>query len=172
MRKTYLYIKRHKITGLKYFGKTVSKDPYKYKGSGRYWSDHIKKHGDHIETLWVKEFNNLQKLQRFASLFSKLNHIVKSSDWANLMEENGIGGKEVLGIEPWNKGRKGIYTDEHRKSISEARKSRPSPTKGRKQPRSADNGRNGAKKLAAKATGRKRKYLPNGSWTWEYPSSA
>jgi hypothetical protein len=107
MRKTYLYIKRHKITGLKYFGKTISKNPYKYKGSGRYWLDHIKKHGDHIETLWVREFNNLEKLQRFALLFSKLNDISKSSVWANLMEENGIGGKEVLGIEPWNKGKKG-----------------------------------------------------------------
>lgn len=30
---TYLYVKQHTITGLKYFGKTI-KDPYVYPGSG------------------------------------------------------------------------------------------------------------------------------------------
>ena len=28
---TYLYIKEHSITGLKYFGKTTAKNPLKYK---------------------------------------------------------------------------------------------------------------------------------------------
>lgn len=37
-------------------------------------------------------------------------------------------------------------------------------------PKSADNGRRGAAKLSISATGRKRKYLPDGNWTWEYPS--
>lgn len=32
---TYLYIKIHNDTGLKYFGKTCSKTPKQYKGSGR-----------------------------------------------------------------------------------------------------------------------------------------
>ena len=35
---TWLYIKQHNITKLKYFGKTVRKDPIKYKGSGTYWN--------------------------------------------------------------------------------------------------------------------------------------
>lgn len=39
---TTLYIKTHNKTGLKYFGKTTSNDPYKYKGSGSYWLDHLK----------------------------------------------------------------------------------------------------------------------------------
>lgn len=169
MRKTYLYIKQHKITGLKYFGKTVAKNPYRYNGSGIYWNDHIKKHGKKIETLWVKEFNNLKKLQRFALLFSKLNKIVESNEWANLIDENGIGGKEIRGIDPWNKGKTGIYSIEHRKKISEANKGR-ATTKGLKMPKSADNARRGAAKLSAKVTGRKRKYLPNGKWTWEYPN--
>lgn len=30
----WLYIKQHNQTGLKYFGKTIRKDPKKYKGSG------------------------------------------------------------------------------------------------------------------------------------------
>ena len=169
MRTTYLYIKQHKKTGLKYFGKTVAKDPYRYKGSGRYWRDHINKHSDDITTLWVKEFNNLERLQRYSILFSKLNKIVESKEWANLIHENGLGGKEVRGIVPWNKGLTGIYSAEHRQKLSESRKKTGSTTLGMEMPKSADNARRGAAKLAAKATGRKRKYLPNGKWTWEYP---
>ena len=47
---TYLYIKTHKITGLKYFGKTTRTDPYTYKGSGVRWMNHIRKHGYDIST--------------------------------------------------------------------------------------------------------------------------
>lgn len=39
---TYLMIKQHEITGLKYLCKTTRKDPLKYNGSGRYWKPHIK----------------------------------------------------------------------------------------------------------------------------------
>ena len=35
---TYLYIKQHSVTKLKYFGKTNSEDPIKYSGSGKYWT--------------------------------------------------------------------------------------------------------------------------------------
>lgn len=89
---TWLYIKKHKVTGLKYFGKTIQKDPYKYQGSGRYWKSHLKKHGREIETLWCRKFDDEIKLVRFALLFSKLNHIVESKDWANKMIENGLDG--------------------------------------------------------------------------------
>jgi hypothetical protein len=40
---TFLYIKTHSVTGLKYFGKTT-KDPFRYKGSGVYWVRHLKVH--------------------------------------------------------------------------------------------------------------------------------
>jgi len=54
---THLYIKRHVETGMMYFGKTSKKDPYAYNGSGVLWKRHIKKHGDNIQTIWVKEFD-------------------------------------------------------------------------------------------------------------------
>ncbi len=47
---TYLYIKTHNKTGMKYFGKTVSEDPEKYSGSGVYWKRHIEKHGNDVTT--------------------------------------------------------------------------------------------------------------------------
>ena len=88
----YLYVKQHSITGLKYFGKTVSKDPFKYLGSGKYWVPHIKKHGkQYIKTLEVWGFDNQEMCTEFALNFSKENNIVESNEWANLCEENGIG---------------------------------------------------------------------------------
>lgn len=90
---TWLYVKRHKLTGLQYFGKTVSKDPYKYNGSGIYWTNHLSKHGkEHIETVWVQLFDNRDELIAFANTFSKMFNIVESKDWANLCIENGTDG--------------------------------------------------------------------------------
>jgi hypothetical protein len=88
---TYLYIKKHNVTGLKYFGKT-KQDPYKYNGSGVYWTSHLKKHGYSVETIWCKLFNDEKELIDFAINFSNKNKIVESSDWANLMLENGSTG--------------------------------------------------------------------------------
>lgn len=90
---TYLYIKRHTITGLRYFGKTTKQDPYAYLGSGKLWLRHIKKHGkEFVVTDWVKLFNNESELVEFALNFSKENNIVKSLEWANLMDEDGKHG--------------------------------------------------------------------------------
>jgi hypothetical protein len=90
---TFLYIKRHSITGLKYFGKTTG-DPYTYNGSGKHWLNHIKKYGkEYIETLWISEpYTDSELISDQAILFSKHNNIVESKDWANLKEENGLDG--------------------------------------------------------------------------------
>jgi len=87
----YLYHKKHKITGLNYFGKTTV-DPYSYNGSGKYWNSHLKKHGKEIETVEVWKFDNVNECSLFAINFSKENNIVESKDWANLKEENGLDG--------------------------------------------------------------------------------
>ena len=90
---TYLYIKRHAITGKCYFGKTNSKNPYKYLGSGIHWKRHIKLHGvEHVETLWCKLFIDQIECTRVALLFSEQQDIIKSDRWLNLVIENGIDG--------------------------------------------------------------------------------
>ena len=106
---TYLYIKQHSITGLKYFGKTSQLDPYKYSGSGKYWSNHIKKHGkEHIITLWVSELYQDTSIVEHALHFSIENNIVESKDWANLKIENGLDGGGIHGIriQAWTLERK------------------------------------------------------------------
>lgn len=91
---TYLYIKQHSVTGLKYFGKTISKDPIKYTGSGTYWKRHIKSHGrKHIVTLWVSDLYYDSSIAEHALQFSYENNIAESNQWANLVPENGIDGK-------------------------------------------------------------------------------
>lgn len=88
-----LYIKRHKITGKKYFGKTTKPDPVKYTGSGKYWIRHINKHGkDHVETIWTQWFTNQQECTEYALRFSVENNIVESDEWANQMLEDGLTG--------------------------------------------------------------------------------
>lgn len=87
---TFLYIKRHSVTSLLYFGKTI-RDPLKYNGSGSYWKNHIKKHGEEfIETIWTKRFDDIYELVEFALFFSDFFQIVRDKSWGNKMVEHGL----------------------------------------------------------------------------------
>jgi len=88
---TYLYIKQHNITGLKYFGKTINSNPIKYKGSGKWWTRHLQKYGNNVSTIWFQLFENQSELVTFATTFSKENNIVESNSWANPKPEDGLG---------------------------------------------------------------------------------
>ena len=122
---TWLYIKQHNTTGLKYFGKTT-KDPKVYLGSGKYWLRHLKEHSEDITTVWCEEFTDMDQLVEFATFFSEFHNIVDAVDsrgkkiWANMIPENGLDGAPAgvkmpstsksnaihkKGITPWNKGK-------------------------------------------------------------------
>jgi hypothetical protein len=121
---TWLYIKQHNQTGLKYFGKTTRVDPEKYLGSGKYWKLHLAKHGKDISTIWLQLFTDKDALTEYARQFSIVNNIVESSEWANLIPEDGVSstgqrgpkngsyGKPAwnrgLSSVPWNKGVTGV----------------------------------------------------------------
>ena len=93
---TYLYIKTHNKTGLKYFGKTISKDPYKYTGSGTRWTRHLNKHGNDITTEIVGYYLDEEECKKVALEFSLRNNIVESKEWANLKEEKLDGGFDYI----------------------------------------------------------------------------
>ena len=120
---TVLYILQHSITGLKYFGKTTQ-DIRKYKGSGVYWTNHIKKHGKkHVVPLWVSDpYIDSDAIVAFALAFSKEHNIVESKDWANIIPENGLSGGGNKGISP---------SAETKKKQSIAKIGKPSPNKGK-----------------------------------------
>lgn len=86
----YLYVKTHKITGLKYLGQT-KQDPFKYSGSGKYWKLHLAKHGTDHTTEILKECRTKDDLRNYGSHYSNLWNIVDSEEWANLMPELGDG---------------------------------------------------------------------------------
>ena len=116
---TYLYIKQHNETGLKYFGKTV-RNPTKYKGSGLHWTAHLKTHGNNVTTVWYMLFEDKNELFEYATKFSIDNDIVESAEWANLKPENGVDGFTIgHTYGTIRKGRKfGPQTEEHRKKNS------------------------------------------------------
>ena len=97
---TWLYIKRHSITGLKYFGCTSRYRAENYDGSGKYWSNHIKKHGRKfvVTDLIIGPYTNKEELEVLALWMSEKLDIVASSEWANLIHEGGLGTGNVKGF--------------------------------------------------------------------------
>ena len=93
---TRLYIKQCPHCVLKYFGKTVVENIEQYKGSGTRWRRHLEKHGVEPVHLWNSDWYYDKSISRFALKFSRINRIVESNKWANLAEENGINGGNVL----------------------------------------------------------------------------
>ena len=87
----YLYIKTHKITGLKYLGYTSQKDPHKYAGSGKRWSLHLNKHGYLYDTTILHRCISKSAIRAWGLFYSKLWSVSNSKKWANLKEENGDG---------------------------------------------------------------------------------
>ena len=87
----YLYVKTHRVTGLKYLGKTI-RDPFKYKGSGKRWLNHLNNHGNIVETTILLATDSKEEISETGKFFSRLWNVVKDDDWANLIEESGEGG--------------------------------------------------------------------------------
>lgn len=98
---TYLCIKQHSITGLRYLCKTTKsyEKMLEYKGSGRpYWNNHLRVHGkEFVDTPWYCLFYDKEAIEEFALMCSEQWDIVKSDEWANLKPENGLEGGGAKG---------------------------------------------------------------------------
>ncbi len=102
----YLYIKTHRTTGLKYLGKTSSKNPYSYPGSGKRWRAHLDKHGYDFDTEILLESDDPIKIKEAGIYYSNTWNIVNDINWANLKPESGDGGPFVHTEEAKEKIRK------------------------------------------------------------------
>lgn len=125
----YLYVKTHNKTGLKYFGKTTNEDPSSYKGSGKYWTKHLKKNGYDFSTEIIAEFDDedIEKCTKFAIEYSIAHDIVNSEEWANLCEENGLDGApkgHITSEETKNKISKSLIGKSFKKSKYEIKENR------------------------------------------------
>lgn len=87
-----LYIKKCTHCDLMYFGRTVRDDVVKYVGSGKRWKNHLEKHNVKTpETIWISEWFSDESIIKYSIAFSRANRIVENEEWANLIEEDGIG---------------------------------------------------------------------------------
>lgn len=111
---TWLYIKQHNKTGLKYFGKTT-RDPHNYYGSGTRWLKHLKKHGYDVSTIWCHLFMTAESISEYALKFSAEHNIVESREWANLRPEDGMEGGSLPGK---------LRSEETKQRLSEIAKAR------------------------------------------------
>lgn len=93
----YLYVKTHRITGLKYLGQTVQ-NPFEYEGSGKVWTNHIKKHSYNVHTEVIGIFDSKEQLKEAGIFYSHIWNVVESKEWANLIPEEGANC-------PWNRGK-------------------------------------------------------------------
>lgn len=131
-KKVALHIAEHNKTGKKYFSKTIryftEEDLQKhYHGSGTYWANHLKKHGDDV-TMRIYRVCSLDEnsdnyVGPIAMKFSEENNIVDSDKWANLVHENGLDGvgpnvtasfRQKVGS--YSKG-KAVFIDENGKNV-------------------------------------------------------
>jgi len=91
-----LMIKTHKITGLKYLCITKRDDYEEYLGSGVYWKNHIKKHGESISTEVVFESDDYAAFVEKCNHYSMLYNVVDSKKWANLVPETGYNNNDGM----------------------------------------------------------------------------
>lgn len=107
---TYLYIKTHNDTGLKYFGKSVKttvEEVEKYKGSGIKWANHLREFGNNVTTEIYGYYEYKHECKSAARKFSIDNNIVESNEWANDIIENGLNGGPLCG------DKNGMYGKKH-----------------------------------------------------------
>jgi hypothetical protein len=146
---TALLVVTHNVTGLKYFCKTTRLDRLAwYKGSGIAWRKHLREHGADVTVDLLGIYKDQAECLSVAKEFSQKNDIVKSSGWANLVEELGKNGASLKGernpfygkthspevlqriklFKVGNKTNAGrVVSPEHRQKLSDALKGRKNP---------------------------------------------
>lgn len=158
----FIYIWRDKVRNMYYVGSHDGSIDDGYISSSHWLTAEVRYRPADFKRRILK-FVDLQNLK------------LEEYKFINLIKDDEFGKKyynlkqgKPKGIAPWNKGKTGVYSPEHRKRISEWRTGVPT-TKGKSNPQAADNARKGAAKLSSKAKGRTRLYREDGSWTWQYP---
>jgi hypothetical protein len=97
-KKYFLMLKQHNNTKLKYlcFHHGTESSCYTYKGSGKYWTSHLVKHGKDIITTILLTSDNQKDIATVGIMYSKMWNVVDSSDFANLTVEDAQTTAEPL----------------------------------------------------------------------------
>lgn len=134
-----LYVKTHKVTGIKYLGQTT-KNPNTYKGSGIDWKIHIKEWGNNVITEILYQGDDRTEMKRLGRHYSNLWKVDSSNEWANRIPETGGGTSpsektRKLLSEKLTGKKKPTRTPEHNKKLGDASrwKSKTKTSEGLKQ---------------------------------------
>ena len=95
-KKAYILLKTHNKTGLKYLCRHVTayeNTCYSYPGSGTYWKHHLNKHGTDLTTEVLAICDTLEESVDVGRRLSKQLNVVESKEFANLVPEEGQGGR-------------------------------------------------------------------------------
>jgi hypothetical protein len=95
---TRIYHKKCSHCGLNYLGKSVQENIEMYSGSGKRWTQHLKKHKAKSIHVWSSDWFYDESIKEYALNLSESLNIVDSKEWANLKPENGIDG----GAQEWS----------------------------------------------------------------------
>ncbi len=112
-------IKTHNKTGLKYLCITKKENWISYTGSGVYWKNHLKAHGNDIHTDLLFESDNYDVFVKECIRYSDLYDVVNSDSFANTVPEMGYNnsiGKSNLDI--WWE----FATDDMKRDVIEKRR--------------------------------------------------
>jgi len=161
----FIYVWKDKLRNMYYVGSHIGTPDDGYISSSRWLNFEYQYRPQDFRRRIIKEVDieNL-KIEEYQFIC-----MIKPHEFGKKYYNLKIGAPK--GTTPWNKGTQGIFSEEHRKKISQSKIGHAAWNKGTPNPLGAKNGRKGAKKLSETAKGRKRFYKEDGSWTWQYPEN-
>lgn len=163
----FVYMWLDKSRKMFYIGQHSGSYDDEYTTSSRWLYGEIKYRPQDFKRRIIKSFSSKNEAQKYEG---HLLTLINESEWG-VKYYNSKQGKPK-GIKPWNAGKSNVYSQETLDKMSSKKLGKPSPTKGMKMPKAAENGKKSAAKVSATVTGRTRKYLSDKSWIWQYPNKS
>jgi hypothetical protein len=154
----FIYIWRDKQRKMFYVGSHLGDPTDGYLSSSRWLNSEIRYRPSDFRRRIIK-FTTEENLRLDENHFLKM---IKVDEFSRKYYNMKTG--KPPGTPPWSLGQ--TMPAETRAKISKSRKGSSTWNKGLANPVAAENGRKGADKVRAAATGRKRVYRDDGSWYW------
>lgn len=147
-----------------YIGQHTGKLNDQYTSSSRWLSGEIRYRPKEFKRRIIKTFITKHEAQVYEGYLLTL---IKPDEFG--LRYYNLKHGAPIGTLPWNTGKSNVYTMETLEKMSNAKKGKVSPTKGKPNPYASTNGKKGALKLSKTVSGRRMAIRPNGTRYWIYP---
>ena len=162
----FVYLWFDKSRKMFYVGQHSGSYNDQYTTSSRWLAGEIKYRSHDFKRRIIKTFSTKNEAQIYEGYLLTL---IKDSEWGTKYYNFKQG--KPKGIPPWNAGKTNVYSKHTLDKMSKAKLGQVLPTKGKHTNHSAQNGKNGATKLAKTVTGRRMAIKPDGTRYWVYPDA-